>query len=565
MRRRQAAGRNRGLPEDQARNGPRQPVRPPFEPYPRPYAPRAQHALEENFDDDVFQEPTMGELSAPNFRNQTWCIHESPELEDILVSTGVVHNLPKFSGTQGESATSHLKRFHGTCQNLKPHGVDVEDLKLKAFYFSLMDAANDWFLALPSGSIRTLAQMQANFLAKYYPAGRATQVRRQLQEFKQGPNESMYDYLEKFNRLEGSCCNLGLHENLLLEYLMDGFKPLDKMLLNASDGGSMLSLTLREIRDLISKVAENARFQEETSRQEEFMRTRNVAKAETPSSHLTEDVKQMKEMMIHLMRREPAKVRPCEFCGAMDHKTDSCPTLLEDDHEEVNAVGDYQGYQIRVGPSRPYGQGPSGKTWRNDAPRDLAHHAQQAAPQANQQFYRPPQRQYQQNRPGPYQKGPSHNQSGPGPVGPSRSLEDMMKELATSNVQMNATIQQNQVETKGAIAEINKQLSQLATTVSELKKETGRLPSQPIQNPRGIVSSVTLRSGKQLAVESEEQREEEGSMMPEENQTEPGALVIDEPEHVRLSDKNREHPGRALSADGPEPGRAMAPEEYASQ
>ncbi|CAM8957395.1 unnamed protein product [Rhodiola kirilowii] len=384
MRHRQAAERNQGRPEDQARNGPRQPVRPPFGPHPRPYAPRAQHAREENFDDDVFQEPTMGELSAPNFRNQTWCIHESPELEDILVSTGVVHNLPKFSGTQGESSTSHLKRFHGPCQNLKPHGVDVEDFKLKAFYFSLMDAANDWFLALPSSSIRTWAQMQANFLAKYYPTGRATQVRRQLQELKQGPNESMYDYLEKFNRLEGSCCNFGLPEKLLLEYLMDGFKPLDKMLLNASAGGSMSSLTLREIRDLISKVVENARFQEETSRQEEFMRTRNVAKAETPSSHLSEDVKQMKEMMIHLMRREPAKVKPCEFCGDIHHKTDSCPTLLEDDHEEVNAVGDYQGYQNRAGPSRPYRQGLSGQTWQNDAPRDLAHRAQQAAPQANQ-------------------------------------------------------------------------------------------------------------------------------------------------------------------------------------
>ncbi|CAM8948488.1 unnamed protein product [Rhodiola kirilowii] len=140
-----------------------------------------------------------------------------------------------------------------------------------------------------------------------------------------------------------------------------------------------------------------------------------------------------------------------------------------------------------------------------------------------------------------------------------------MKELAASNVQMNATIQQNQADTKGAIAEINKQLSQLATTVSELKKETDRLPTQTIQNPRGNVSAVTLRSGKQLVVESEEQREEEGSMMPEENQTGPGALGIDEPERVCSSEKNREHPGRALGADGPELGCGIASKEYARQ
>ncbi|CAM8959861.1 unnamed protein product [Rhodiola kirilowii] len=200
MRRRHAAERNHEQPEDQARNGPRQPVRPHPRPHAQQHAPRAQY---ENFENVFYQEPTMGELSAPNFRNQSWCIYESPELEDILVSTGVVHNLPKFSGTQGESAVSHLKRFHGTCQNLKPQGVEVDDFKLKAFYFSLMDSAIDWFLSLPSGSIQTWAQMQAKFLAKYYPIGRASLVRRQLQELKQGPNESMYDYLEKFNQLEG--------------------------------------------------------------------------------------------------------------------------------------------------------------------------------------------------------------------------------------------------------------------------------------------------------------------------------------------------------------------------
>ncbi|CAM8877494.1 unnamed protein product [Rhodiola kirilowii] len=137
------------MPEDQARMDPRQPVRPRLG-LSLNNMPRECNMLGRfHFENEFFQEPTMGELSAPNFRNQSWCIYESPELEDILVSTGVVHNFPKFSGTQGESATSHLKRFHGTCQNLKPHGVEVDDFKLKAFYFSLMDAAIYWFLSLP--------------------------------------------------------------------------------------------------------------------------------------------------------------------------------------------------------------------------------------------------------------------------------------------------------------------------------------------------------------------------------------------------------------------------------
>ncbi|CAM8996730.1 unnamed protein product [Rhodiola kirilowii] len=148
----------------------------------------------------------MGELSTPNFGNQPWCIYEWPELTDIVINSAVIHHLPKFSGRQGESATTHLQRYHGICQNLRPHGVKVEDFKLKAFYFSLIDAANDWFLSLPSGSIQTWDQMLKRFLNKYYPVGKAMQVRTQLQDLRQGLNETMYEYVEKFNT--DSCNNV---------------------------------------------------------------------------------------------------------------------------------------------------------------------------------------------------------------------------------------------------------------------------------------------------------------------------------------------------------------------
>ncbi|CAM8987081.1 unnamed protein product [Rhodiola kirilowii] len=260
---REAARRNQGPPENRNEAGPEQPLRNPPPPQHR-QVPRQEPIFDEYYGDNNYRDPTMKELSALDFRNQPWCIYEGPELENIAINTSVVHNLPKFSGARGESATTHLQRLHGICQNLKPNGV--ENFKLRAFYFSLIDSANDWFLSLPSGSIRTWAQMQKKFLDKYYPAGRATQVRRQLQDIRQGPNETMYDYLEKFNRLERSCCNLGLPEKLIIEYLIDGLRPLDKMLLDASAGGSMMNLSLNGIRQLISDVAENARFREETTR-----------------------------------------------------------------------------------------------------------------------------------------------------------------------------------------------------------------------------------------------------------------------------------------------------------
>ncbi|CAM8917918.1 unnamed protein product [Rhodiola kirilowii] len=266
---REAIRRNQEPPEDRNAAGPVQPPRYPPPPQPR-QMPRQEPVYNNYYGDVNYRAPTMGELNASEFETQPWCICQGPELENIAVDMSVVHNLLKFSGTNGESAMTYLQRLHGICQNLKPNGVNIDDFKLKAFYFSLIDSANNWFLSLFSGSIRTWVQMQRKFMDKYYPATRAMQVRRQLQDIKQGPSETMYDYLEKFNHLERSCCTLGLPEKIIIEYLINGLTELDKMLLDASAGGSMMNLSLSGIRDLITNVAENARFREETTRQNEF-------------------------------------------------------------------------------------------------------------------------------------------------------------------------------------------------------------------------------------------------------------------------------------------------------
>ncbi|CAM8982139.1 unnamed protein product [Rhodiola kirilowii] len=283
-------------------------------------------------------QPTMRELSAPNFQNIPWCINEGPDMQKIEIKTAVVHHLPKFSGQQGKSATRHLQDFHGICQTLRPYKATAENFKFKAFHFSLTDMARSWFLSLPSCSIRTWDQMQRQFLAKYYLAAKVGQVLRQ------GHNESMYDYLENFNALEQSCCNLELPEKLVIEYMLDGLRPLDRMLLDASAGGTIMNLSPAGVRNLIAEVAENARFREEASSHEEFSRTRSVAKGETSSNQMTEEIKQMREMVQKLMMNQMVQVKPCEFCGATNHKTDACHTLQEDTQVDVNVLGEFQNY-----------------------------------------------------------------------------------------------------------------------------------------------------------------------------------------------------------------------------
>ncbi|CAM8905428.1 unnamed protein product [Rhodiola kirilowii] len=67
-------------------------------------------------------------------------------------------------------------------------------------------------------------------------------------------------------------------------------------------------------------------------------------------------------------------------------------------------------------------------------------------------------------------------------------------------------------------------MSQLATAVSALINEPGRLPSQTIQNSKENVNAVTLRSGKKLVIKPMEQDEEKSPRLLGEEQIRPEAL-----------------------------------------
>ena len=67
-----------------------------------------------------------------------------------------------------------------------------------------------------------------------------------------------------------------------------------------------------------------------------------------------------------------------------------------------------------------------------------------------------------------------------------------MKQMATNNIQF----QQN---VSATIQDLQTQIGQLATTVNQLQQQgPGNIPAQPIINPKGNMSAITLRSGRKL-------------------------------------------------------------------
>ncbi|KAE8678287.1 hypothetical protein F3Y22_tig00111427pilonHSYRG00326 [Hibiscus syriacus] len=207
------------------------------------------------------EETTLRELAAPNENQQPLWI-DYPTLEVTFeLKYGLIHLLRNFHGLENEDPHKHLKEFHVICSSMRPQGVTEEQIKLRAFPFSLTDRAKDWLFYLPPSSVTTWAERVRMFLDKVFPASRAALL------------------------------------------------PMERKMMDATSGGTILTKTPRDVRELISNMAANSQqfgFRKDTS-----------------------------------SRRVNEQVKACGICATIGHPIDMCPMLQDDSHEHANAIGSY--------------------------------------------------------------------------------------------------------------------------------------------------------------------------------------------------------------------------------
>ncbi|KAK4382383.1 Retrovirus-related Pol polyprotein from transposon opus [Sesamum angolense] len=202
---------------------------------------------------------TIKELNAPNFDQQPLCITYSDTNDGFELKSGLMHLLPSFHGLAREDPHKHLKEFHVVCAGMRPHGITDEQLNMRAFPFSLKDKAKDWLYYLPSGSTETWADMKQQFLQRFFPASRATHLRKEIYGIRQLNGESLYEYWERFTELVASYLHHQFTESLLIQYFYEGLSGMDRCMVDAASGGALIDKTPDEAQHLISTMAENYR------------------------------------------------------------------------------------------------------------------------------------------------------------------------------------------------------------------------------------------------------------------------------------------------------------------
>ncbi|XP_071918865.1 uncharacterized protein [Coffea arabica] len=473
---------------------------------------------------------TLRELAAPELTHQPLCITFPTLAENTAfeLKSGLIHLLPSFHGFSGEKPHKHVKEFEVVCSSMKPPGVTEEQIRLRAFPFSLKDAAKDWLYYLPAGSITTWAQLKKKFLEKFFPASRAASLRKEICSIKQYPGKSLYDYWERFNKLCTRCPQHQISEQLLIQYFYEGLQTSDRSIIDAASGGALANKTPREAWLLIESMAENSQqfgFSESNP-------TRRVNEVETIS--IQQQLSELTSVVRQLAVRNVPQVKACGICTNMGHPTDSCPLLQENGAEQVNMTGGVPAPRRQYDPySNTYNSG-----WR-DHP--------------NFSYDNKPHNSFSDRPPGFQQ--PWQQKSQPSSSNSGSSLEEIVKSLATTTTQLVTTTTQLQQETRSLVASTTQfkqdtkagmkdmeiRMSQMATAINRLKSHVyGKLPSQPEANPKNV-SAMTLRSDKEV-----EGPKLVNSKSKSEEQIEKG---IEEEGHIRKESKVTSIPSIPIKSD----------------
>nr|GEV26754.1 reverse transcriptase domain-containing protein [Tanacetum cinerariifolium] len=179
----------------------------------------SEMAAKENDDPPVPDLWTIKELCQPSLNVQSSC---------------------QFYGLSSDDANKHLDKFLHVTQSIKVNEVTDDALRLYLFPHPLTHHTTAWFDPLPRNSINTFEQMAKMFLGKYFPPSMVTKLRNEITNFRQRPDESLFEAWERYKLSIDRCPN---HNMLLVTQIDTFYNSLtlrNRDTINAAAGGTFM-------------------------------------------------------------------------------------------------------------------------------------------------------------------------------------------------------------------------------------------------------------------------------------------------------------------------------------
>ena len=186
-----------------------------------------------------------------------------PPADDVAVRPYLVPLLPTYHGMENENPYTHLRDFEEVCTTFKEGMMDMDLLKLKAFPLTLKDKAKIWLNSLRPRTIRNWAELQAEFLKKFFSAHKTNNLKRQIYTFAAHEGEKFYQCWERFLETTSACPHHGFDTWMLVNHFYDGMSPPMKQLVETMCGGNFLSKHPDEAIDFLNYIAETSKAWDE--------------------------------------------------------------------------------------------------------------------------------------------------------------------------------------------------------------------------------------------------------------------------------------------------------------
>ncbi|XP_034217638.1 uncharacterized protein LOC117629223 isoform X2 [Prunus dulcis] len=204
-------------------------------------------------------EPSLRDFIVPQAIVQPSCIiHSENTLANFELKSDMIHLLPKFFGNHEDDPHMHIKEFFEVCSIMKIGVMNDEEIRMRLFPFSLKDRAKAWFYSLPPNSITTWATLASRFLQKFFPAQRTRKIRKEIVEIQQLDGEPFHEYWERYKKLLNSCPDHNIPEWHLMHTFYEGLLDLDRMIVDATSGGSLMNKTVEQARETFENVSNNS-------------------------------------------------------------------------------------------------------------------------------------------------------------------------------------------------------------------------------------------------------------------------------------------------------------------
>lgn len=250
-----------------------------------------------------------------------------------------IQNTCQFHGLPGDDANRHLDKFLTVTQSMKQNGVTEDGLRLYLFPYSLTHHATSWFDRLPKNSIHTFDEMITKFMAKYFPPSMVTKLRNDISNFRQLPEESLFEAWERYKLAIDQCPNHNMLLVTIIDTFYNGLTLRHRDTINAAAGGTFMKRTPEECYDLIENMTAHHNFWDSSAERNDSF------KSETPASNeisiLAKKLDDLSTAVLRIHQNNPNQVKTvnpsCETCGG-PHLYTECPASGGSARENVYAA-----------------------------------------------------------------------------------------------------------------------------------------------------------------------------------------------------------------------------------